>query len=66
MEVTVAGQKTHFPQVPLQEVKQIMARQAACRRPANVTIEQRKGKDPYSVSVSPESQNVSRTLENRK
>lgn len=61
----VAEKKTHFPQVPLEEVKQMMARQAACRRPANV-VQQRKKSDPYSIPVASEGKIGGRTLENKK
>lgn len=66
MEATVAEQKTYFPQVPLEEVRQLMAKRAACRRPANVIVQQHKGSDPYSVPVSAETRNVTRTLGTKK
>ena len=66
MEANVAEQKTYFPQVPLEQVRHLMAKRAACRRPANVTVQQRKGSDPYSIPVSQESKNGSRTLGSKK
>lgn len=62
----VAEQKTHFPQIPLEEVKQIVARHGAGRRPASVVVQQRKGSDPYSIKVSAESNNGSRALGSKK
>ena len=53
--VEVAKKKVHFPQIPLTELKKILGGEVSLsRRPRNVRVEKRKGKEPYSLPVQPE------------
>ena len=47
--------KVHFPQIPLTELKKILRSEASVtRRPRNVSVEKRKGNEPYSLPLLPE------------
>ena len=47
--------KVHFPQIPLTELKKILRSDASVlRRPRNVSVEKRKGNEPYSLPLAPE------------
>ena len=47
--------KVHFPQIPLAELRQILrSGDSISRRPRNVSVEKRKGSEPYSLPLAPE------------
>ena len=44
--------KVHFPQIPLTELKKILRSESSInRRPRNVSVEKRKGNEPYSLPL---------------
>jgi len=51
----VPKKKGHFPQIPLNELKKILRGDSSIsRRPRNVSVERRKGNEPYSLPLPPE------------
>jgi hypothetical protein len=51
----VPKKKVHFPQIPLTELKKILRSEArVTRRPPNVSMEKRKGNEPYSLPLPTE------------